>query len=52
MKKNDTLIKINLLGKEFLAPTHIPAADTASNHPHFVTALFKKLAQQVRHHIC
>ena len=50
MKRNDTLIKINLLGKEFLAPTHKPPADAspASHPPHLVVALLKKLAKQVR----
>ena len=48
MKRNDTLIRINLLGKEFLAPTHKPQAEAAGNPPHLVVALLKKLVQQVR----
>ena len=50
MKRNDTLIKINLLGKEFLAPTHRSTSDASQtgNPPRLITALLKKLAQQVR----
>jgi len=50
MKRNDTLIRINLLDKELLTPTQKRQADalTASNLPHFVTTLLKKLAEQAR----
>ncbi len=50
MKRNETLIRINLLGKEFLAPPQKPQAEAslAGNPPHLVVALLKKLAKQVR----
>lgn len=50
MKRNDTLIRINLLGKEFLSSTQKPQADVSpvANLPYLVTTMLKKLAKQAR----
>lgn len=50
MKRNDTLIRINLLDKELLPPTQKRRDDALAvgNLPHLVTTLLKKLAGQAR----
>ena len=49
MKRNDTLIKINLLGTEFNAPLPKPQADeNNAKLPQLVTTIVRKLAAQVR----
>lgn len=52
MKRNDTLIKINLLGTEFNAPLPKSQADRdKASHakiPQLVTTIVRKLAAQVR----
>ena len=52
MRKNDTMIRINLLGTEFNAP--LPKAQADENKagtaklPQLVTTIVRKLATQVR----
>ena len=47
MKRNKELIKINLLGKEFHAPT-ADAPQTATGIPCIIAGLLKKLTDQGR----
>lgn len=52
MRRNDTLIRINLLGTEFRAPLPKPQADESKTDtaklPQLVTNIVRKLAAQVR----